>query len=134
LPQSITQSPDFFFRQVGNLLCHVLCSMTFKHSILFCLNFRTFCLILEFWSVRNKQRPPPLIDIFRNIDQLGLSVCFFSWIRRLTNCVTGSAIGHKLLVDVEMSQSVTEIVRLKEWGSKTDFGLQSDHKDQIFVL
>ena len=33
-----------------------------------------------------------------------------------------------------MSQSVTEIVRLKESGSKTDFGPQSDYKDQIFVL
>lgn len=64
LPQSITQSPDFFFRQVGNLLCHVFRCMTFKHSILFCLNFRTFSLILEFWSVRNKQRPPPPLNIY----------------------------------------------------------------------
>jgi hypothetical protein len=61
------------------VISHVFCSVTFKHSILVCFKFRILCLILEFWSVRNEQRPHPLQYIFvGTYDQLGSSVCFYS--------------------------------------------------------
>jgi len=56
---------------------HVFHSVIFKHSILFCFNFRILSLILEFWSVRNEQRPPPQYIFFGTYDQLGPSVFLF---------------------------------------------------------
>lgn len=50
----------FFFpsgRQ--RVISHVFCSVTFKHSILFCFNLRTLNHILEYWRVRNEQRRAP---------------------------------------------------------------------------
>jgi hypothetical protein len=61
------------------VISHVFCSVTFKHSILFCFNFRTFSHFLEFWRVRNEQRPPlPQIYIFRNVRPIGAQCLFFS--------------------------------------------------------
>jgi len=107
----------FFFpsgRQ--RVISHVFCSVTFKHSILVCFKFRILCLILEFWSVRNEQRPHPLQYIFSGTyDQLGSSVFLFLNSKTVINCVTGSAIGQKLLVDVEMSQSVNKVARCNDF-------------------
>jgi len=60
-------------------ISRVFCSVTFTHSILFCFNFRTLSLILEFWSVRNEQRSPPPYIFFGTYDRLWPSICFFSW-------------------------------------------------------
>jgi hypothetical protein len=58
----------------------------------------------------------PLIYIFRNIGPVGAQ-CLFLFLNAKTvaNCVTESAVLQKLLVDVEMNQSVTEIVRCNDF-------------------
>lgn len=57
----------------------------------------------------SRDPPSPKYIFFGTYDQLGPSVCFFFLNSKpVINCVTGSAIGQKLLVDFEMSQSVRE--------------------------
>jgi hypothetical protein len=55
LPESILQSPDFFFRQVGNAinLLHIMCFETWgpNRLTLFCFNFKTVGPSSEFRSV-----------------------------------------------------------------------------------
>jgi len=93
-------------------ISHVFCSVTLNVSFYFIFQFKNSQPYFGILERPKKAETPPLpIYIFRNIRPIGAQ-CLFLFLnsKTLTSCVNGSAIGWKLLEEVEMNQSVTEIV------------------------
>ena len=78
LPQGITQSPDFFFRQVGNLLEVTYFIVWYLNIAFYFVSISEFsALFLNFGASEMSRDPLPPIYIFRNIRPIGAQCVSF---------------------------------------------------------